>query len=58
VPDSGDRYLSLMVVNQDHYINRLLHDPGEYELTIAEFGTPWVLVAVPSGSAARLLPDA
>jgi hypothetical protein len=46
VPDSGDRYLSVMVVNEDHYINRLFHDPGEYELTVAEFDTPWVLVAV------------
>ena len=46
VPESGDRYLSVMVVNQDHYINRLFHDPGEYELTVAEFDTPWVLVAV------------
>jgi hypothetical protein len=46
VPDSGDRYLSVMVVNQDHYINQLFHDPGEYELTVAEFDTPWVLVAV------------
>jgi hypothetical protein len=46
VPQSGDRYLSVMVVNQDHYINRLFHDPGEYELTVAEFDTPWVLVAV------------
>ena len=46
VPDSGARYLSVMVVNQDHYINRLFHDPGEYPLTVAEFETPWVLVAV------------
>jgi hypothetical protein len=46
VPDGGDRYLSVMVVNQDHYINRLFHDPGEYELTVAEFETRWVLVAV------------
>jgi len=46
VPDSGDRYLSVMVVNQDHYIDRLFHDPGEYDLAVAEFETPWVLVAV------------
>jgi len=46
VPESGDRYLSVMVVNQDHYINRLFHDPGDYDLTVAEFDTPWVLVAV------------
>ncbi len=36
VPESGDRYLSVMVVNQDHYINRLFHEPGEYDLTVAE----------------------
>jgi hypothetical protein len=46
VPESGDRYLSVMVVNQDHYINRLFHDPSEYDLTVAEFDTSWVLVAV------------
>jgi hypothetical protein len=27
VPDAGDRYLSVVVVNQDHYINRLYHVP-------------------------------
>ena len=42
VPDAGDRYSSVMVVNQDHYINRILHDPGTYELTVEEFDTPYV----------------
>ena len=28
IPDSGDRYASLMVVNQDHYINRVFHSPA------------------------------
>ena len=46
VPESGGRYLSVMVVNQDHLINRVFHDRGEYDLTVAEFHTPWVLVAV------------
>lgn len=45
VPPSGDRYLSVMVVNQDHYINRIFHDPGEYDLTIDEFDTRYALVA-------------
>ena len=40
VPDAGDRYQSLMVVNQDHYINRIIHQPGSYELTVEEFDTP------------------
>jgi len=46
VPDSGGRYMSVMVVNEDHYINRVLHEAGEYELTTAEFDTPYVLVGV------------
>ena len=36
----GDRYLTVMVVNQDHYINRVFAEPGEYELTTDEFDTP------------------
>lgn len=51
VPDAGDRYLTVMVVNQDHYINRVFAEPGEYELTTDEFDTPYVLLA------ARVLVD-
>jgi hypothetical protein len=40
-----------MVVNQDHYINRVLHEAGEYALTVDEFDTPWVNLA------ARVLVD-
>ena len=45
VPDAGERYLSVMIVNEDHYINRVLHDAGRYDLTIEEFGSPYVVVA-------------
>ncbi len=51
IPDGGDRYVSVMVVNQDHYINRILHQPGEHRLTLEEFDTPWVAVG------ARVLVD-
>jgi hypothetical protein len=51
VPDAGERYLSVMVVNQDHYINRIIHTPGTYELTVDAFDTRYVLVA------ARILAD-
>lgn len=51
VPDAGRRYLSVMIVNQDHYINRVFHKPGHYDLTVEEFGTPYVLAA------ARVLVD-
>jgi hypothetical protein len=51
LPDGGDRYLSVMVVNEDHYINRIFHTAGEYELTTTEFETPFVTAA------ARVLVD-
>jgi hypothetical protein len=46
LPDTGGRYISAMVINQDHYINRVYHDPGEQVLAIEEFDTPYVMVAV------------
>lgn len=45
IPDAGDRYLSVMVVNQDHYINTVLHDPGRHELRQEVEGTRFVVVA-------------
>jgi hypothetical protein len=51
IPDAGRRYVSVMVVNQDHYINRVFHEAGRYTLTVDEFDTPWVAVA------ARVLVD-
>jgi hypothetical protein len=52
VPDAGDRYLSVMVINQDHYINRIFTEPGTHELTTDEFDTPYVALG------ARVLVDA
>lgn len=46
LPDAGDRYLSAMVINQDHYINQVLHGSGEHSLDVTTFGSPYVLVAV------------
>lgn len=45
VPDAGERYVSVMVVDQDHFIDRVIHEPGEYELTADEFGTRYVCLA-------------
>lgn len=42
LPDAGDRYLSVMVVNEDHYDKRVFHGAGTYELTLDEFDTPYV----------------
>lgn len=51
VPDAGDRYVSVMVVNQDHLVNHVIHEPGVHELTMAEFETRYVVLA------ARVLAD-
>src|SRR4051812_14420108 len=45
IPDAGGRYVSVMVVNQDHYINRIFHEPGEHRLTVDEYDSPYVMVA-------------
>lgn len=44
VPDSGKRYMSIMVVNEDHYMKKVFHKAGTYKLTVKEFDTPYVIV--------------
>ena len=44
LPEKGERYLSAMVVNQDHYINEVFHDGGTYQLDMDRFDTPYVIV--------------
>jgi hypothetical protein len=46
VPEHGDRYVSVMVVNEDHFVDAIFHDPGDYELSQERFGTRYVVVAV------------
>jgi hypothetical protein len=45
VPDAGERYLSVMAVNEDHHINQVFHDPGTYELTADDLGSSYVVLA-------------
>ena len=45
IPETGDRYLSIMVVNEDHYINKVYHHGGTYNLTMKEFHTPYVFLS-------------
>lgn len=46
LPDSAGRYMSMMVINEDHYINAILRDAGTYELTVDEFDTPYVALVL------------
>ncbi|GAA5191502.1 DUF1214 domain-containing protein [Ferrimonas gelatinilytica] len=52
LPDVGERYMSAMIVNQDHYINKILSGGGAYTLDIETFDTPYVIVLM------RILVDA
>ena len=46
LPDVGDRYMTAMVVNQDHYINEVFSGGGSYSLDMDTFDTPFVIVYV------------
>ena len=45
VPDAGDRYVSVMLVNEGHYIDKVLHDPGVHSLSAEDLGSDFVLAA-------------
>ena len=44
LPAVGDRYMSAMIINQDHYINEVFHGGGTYQLDMDMFDTPYVIV--------------
>ena len=46
LPDAGRRFLSMQVVNEDAYTDRIVYGPGRYTLTKNEIGTRYVLAAV------------
>lgn len=46
IPEHGDRYLSVMVVDQDHYIQQIIHDPGVHALDASRFPTAHAFIAV------------
>lgn len=46
LPDAGTRFMSLMVVNQDHYISQVSYGAGSYALTKEEVGTRYALAGI------------
>ena len=46
LPDADDRYLSAMIVNEDHFVNDVFHEASEYTLTSDQYGSRYVLVGV------------
>jgi hypothetical protein len=46
LPDADERYLSAMIVNEDHFVNEVFHEASEYTLTSDQYGSRYVLVGV------------
>lgn len=46
LPEPGERYVSAMVVSNDHYINQVFHAPGTFDLTADDVGTRYALIGV------------
>lgn len=46
LPDAGGRFMSLQIINQDHYTLGVHYRPGSYTLTRQEVGTRYVVAAV------------
>lgn len=46
LPDAGKRFMSLQVINQDHYVPQVNYGAGPYTLTKAQVGTRYVVAAI------------
>ena len=46
MPETGGRYQTAMVVDQDHYVSKVYDHPGIHRLTPGDFDSPWVAIAV------------
>lgn len=46
IPEHGERYLSAMVVDENHHVDAIFHDAGEHRLTREQFGSRYVVLAV------------
>jgi hypothetical protein len=46
LPPAGDRFVSMQVINQDHYTQGVYYEPGEYTLERNKIGTQYVVAAV------------
>ncbi len=46
LPDAGERYMSLMVINNDGYVNEVFYGGGAHKLSVEAFDTPVVGVVI------------
>ena len=46
LPDAGKRFMSMQVINEDHYVPAVFHGAGTHVLTKENVGTRYVAVAI------------
>lgn len=45
-PNTGTRFQSMLIINEDHYIKQIVYDGGEFMLTKESIGTRYVQIAI------------
>lgn len=45
IPDAAGRYLSVMVLDRDHYVRAVLHEPGDHDVADLAPDADYVLIA-------------
>ena len=46
LPDAGNRFMSLMVLNEDHYVQNVFYGPGSHTVDKDKIGTRYVLIGI------------
>jgi hypothetical protein len=46
LPHAGRRFMSLMVIDEDHYVRAVLYNAGKYTFSRQQMGTRYVLVGI------------
>jgi len=46
LPDAGRRFMSLIVIDEDHYVHGVFYGPGSHTLSKEDFGTRYVFAAI------------
>lgn len=46
MPDPEGRFMSMLVIDQDHYVKAVNHDPGDYAFSLDDIGTRYMFVMI------------
>jgi hypothetical protein len=46
LPDAGERYMSMQVISQEHYVSAVYHGPGSHTVTKEQVGTRYGAIGI------------